>query len=719
MDTDAQIYLGSWTNWSQGSAVKGATLTTTREQGNFLIAFTALFVPFVASRFWRIFAILFHQCYSTPNKRDAVHHQRQIVLRNSSSPESAIVTFASMIWAWRREARRSWPRLLPMALFSFLSIGGFTVAGGFSAQISASDEVLLNADDCEAPTAYSQDNSTSPNDPISYWTSFENSISGYAKQCYSNNKSTDPLECSKYVVSNVPTAVMDYNATCPFKSGICRRNSSNLLLDTGHLNSNDIFGINAPRNETFTLRYVLKCAPLATENYRRNLTTGNRTFTAYNYGPGLVLKGSYQPNYTVAVPDIDTQAKYFFTFQGAFVEGLSLFTPDPVVIEPDGDVSLFFLSGNGVYFATPGDDWYRATVPNARFHSFSGNESADTYRPDEAASPLGCIEQYQWCRDPAQGQCGNLEGSTDSQISAAPWFNVTRKELEPDRPVSQTKLGSIIIWAWYALSIDSGDNLGIIINKMGAASLASQEFLSQGLMWCLRKNQWQIDVTQWWNLRLAGFQAKFVNTAQGSKNSSIRPFMIPPANAYEWEVCRNQKIRSTKYANFSILGLILTYALGALIVVISFVIPPILCFLQKRGWYNKYAYLEWEGDTAIQLHRVAHDELGYGHWSRCDETIPITRTDDLLAPFDISDPSHPMLVHIDDNTTPTETSSEEASRHSSSDEETAQESSPRMARMQFLGIPPRQSAEHFRMLTPTLSWASTSTTWMKSWNCTQ
>lgn len=257
MDTDAQIYLGSWTNWSRGSAVKGATLTVTRGQGNLLIALTALFIPFVASRFWRIFAILFHQCYSTPEKRDAIHHQRQVVLRNSSSPESAIMTFARVMWAWRREARHSWPRLLPVALFSILSIGGFTAAGGFSAQISTSDEVLLNGDNCEAPTSIGLGNLALSNAEISYWTSFENSISGYAQRCYSN-KSSDPLECSKYVVSSVPTAVMDYNAPCPFRSGICRRNDSNLLLDTGHLNSNDIFGINAPRDETFTLRYVLK-----------------------------------------------------------------------------------------------------------------------------------------------------------------------------------------------------------------------------------------------------------------------------------------------------------------------------------------------------------------------------------------------------------------------------------------------------------------------------
>lgn len=115
-----------------------------------------------------------------------------------------------------------------------------------------------------------------------------------------------------------------------------------------------------------------------------------------------------------------------------------------------------------------------------------------------------------------------------------------------------------------------------------------------------------------------------------------------------------------------------TYAIGALIIVISFVIAPILRFLQKRDWYNKYAYFEWEGNTAIQLHRLVHDQLGYGDWIRCDETIPVTNIDDRLAPFDVSDTSHPMLVSKPDKTAPGDTKPESAS-HGLSEEDIAQE----------------------------------------------
>jgi len=86
-----KVHLGVWTDWSRGR-VLGSTLTLTRTQANLLIAFTASFVVFVGSRFWRIACLALHQSYSSAEPRDALHHQRQAVLRNSGSSDSGIVS---------------------------------------------------------------------------------------------------------------------------------------------------------------------------------------------------------------------------------------------------------------------------------------------------------------------------------------------------------------------------------------------------------------------------------------------------------------------------------------------------------------------------------------------------------------------------------------------------------------------------------------------------
>ncbi|KAK8016813.1 cytochrome p450 protein [Apiospora rasikravindrae] len=446
MDTDRQVYLGLWTNWSRGSAVMGATLTTTREQGNFLIAITAFFVPFVASRFWRIFAILMHQCYSTSDSRETIYHQRQI---------------------WQASSLRKSLRRVKYSLLG-------TIAKPL-------EDSFYEGEDLASASA-----------SFTYWGIFIQKLSSYARQCYTDD-SSGFLECSKLVTSAITTAVKDYDAPCPFKTSICRRNSSNLRLDTGHLNSNDVFGLNSPKADTFTLRYVLQCSPLSTEGRTENIAISGRNFTTYNYGP-MVDRKRIITNFTYKVPDIATHSRYFTMFNGS-ISGAN-FDPDPALVRSDGDVSLLFLSGNGVIFEAPiDDDWYRATAKlyNA---TYAGQEPRPEYHPEEAASPLGCLEQFQLCRDPALGQCGNLGGIFDSISSAAPVFNWTDWDSTPSRPISKTKLGSLFVWI-YLMQFNSAISLTGIADSLGPASLASQTFVGQGYIDSIENNQWQLDVTQW------------------------------------------------------------------------------------------------------------------------------------------------------------------------------------------------------------------------------
>ncbi|KAI0390551.1 hypothetical protein F5Y17DRAFT_471575 [Xylariaceae sp. FL0594] len=96
----SNVYLGVWTNWARGP-VFGSTLTTTKESGNLLIAFTATFIGFVASRLWVILCLCLHRCYSTQQPRNVLHHQRRIMLRNPVSPEASLSSIVQALWAWR------------------------------------------------------------------------------------------------------------------------------------------------------------------------------------------------------------------------------------------------------------------------------------------------------------------------------------------------------------------------------------------------------------------------------------------------------------------------------------------------------------------------------------------------------------------------------------------------------------------------------------------
>lgn len=316
MDND--IYIGVWTNWSRGT-ILGPTLTVTKQYGNLLIAFTALFVTFVASRLWRICCLVLHRCYSTATDRSAIHHQRQVMLRNSSAAESALVEILALLWAWRKSGIQRIAGLIALLIFSACYLAAFTAAGGFSSNISSSigNEVLINGQNCGMSTV--TNNYTVEGQSINgRWRSeLSNSAANYVQQCYGTNQSKTTTACNKFVRSSLPTRIVNVTAECPFQHQICRNPQSTLRLDSGYIDSHDDLGLNSPKDERFAYRYVLHCAPLATDNYTSHFVEDGRGWDRYHYGtipigPSDNRTGSV--DYAYEMEDLDSQ--YLFAHGG-------------------------------------------------------------------------------------------------------------------------------------------------------------------------------------------------------------------------------------------------------------------------------------------------------------------------------------------------------------------------------------------------------------------
>lgn len=307
MDND--VYIGIWTNWSRG-AILGPTLTTTKQYGNLLIAFVALFVGFVASRLWRISCLILHRWYSTAEDRSAIHHQRQVILRNSRSADSALLEFISLFWTWRKSRIQRIAGLIPLTIFSVCYLSAFTAAGGFSSNISSSigDEVLIDSQHCGLIVA----NHTLESQQIkSRWNAeLSNTAENYVQQCYRNNQSNATTACNKFVRSSLPTFSMNTTAECPFQDRICRNPRTTLRLDSGYIDSNDDLGLNAPKGERFASRYVLHCAPLETENYISHVVEDERGWDRYHYGNitlGSDDNRTASLDYIYKIEDVDFQ----------------------------------------------------------------------------------------------------------------------------------------------------------------------------------------------------------------------------------------------------------------------------------------------------------------------------------------------------------------------------------------------------------------------------
>ncbi|KAI1073779.1 hypothetical protein F5B20DRAFT_565793 [Whalleya microplaca] len=379
----------------------------------------------------------------------------------------------------------------------------------------------------------------------------------------------------------------------------------------------------------------------------------------YHYGtiPTGTSANTTRDDFIMEVEDTNFQYIYF---PGHYVDGLNFrlsvadfvsndMIPIPELDRSDGDLTIVFLSGYGVSFNEPtDDDWYRANVPYANATLYNEDGIIPLYHQQDAASPMGCVEQMQWCNlaYPKDRGCGPLAGFVDALYGAAPLFNLTEDELDLDRPASPLETGTRLLWPALILR-NNPTTLATVIQFLGARSLISQTRLYNGIQFQLPKNQWQLDVTNWFNTLLASVQESFIDTILGPSDHVFDPLRWPPVNGEEEKMCDNQKIRSTAYASFSFFGLCFTFSTGVVIILLSYILEPFLKYLHKHRKYKQYTHLEWTNNTNLQLHRLANEQLEVGEWSRCTREVPTTDPGTALAYLDITDPKHPVLTRRD------------------------------------------------------------------------
>lgn len=216
--------------------------------------------------------------------------------------------------------------------------------------------------------------------------------------------------------------------------------------------------------------------------------------------------------------------------------GFSDFTSIPQLTSSDADLLLVFLTPEGVIFINKTHDpWYRGIVEDEGMYSLGG---MPMYRPDEAASPLGCVQRYQYCN--YNKQCGSLASRMDATSSAAPLFHLTPSEIWPVLESSRTPDATASRFMTFHKTLQSFSDIYSLLNALGASSLLSPQHLAKGLMGPIPDNQWQLDVTHWFEIHMAAMQADFVNAARGPTNEALVPYFDIVDNEYQRELCRNQ-----------------------------------------------------------------------------------------------------------------------------------------------------------------------------------
>ncbi|KAI0101019.1 hypothetical protein GGR51DRAFT_575138 [Nemania sp. FL0031] len=637
------VHIGLWTNWSHG-IVLGSTLTLSRDNANLLIGAITFFITVVGVYIWKIVSFSLHAYYSDPSPRDGLYHQRQVIIRNSSSAAGTVLTLINLIWAWRK-VTKSWLRVLPLLLLTTLTAIALAVASIFASRIATGSEVLLTGSGCGmvVPDFFEPSLTEVFTDYTPYLADFLSQAAIYASQCYGSSSSS-ALGCGIFVKPYLKAKTINANAPCPFPS-LCKTADSNLFLDTGLLNSHHDFGINAPEKERFLFRMTLACAPLKSEGYSKSYNVSqDRSYTQYFYGRGV------NTNYTLAASndvfyelvsatdmssftaDYSIRLNSALLHNGTTAELESNFHPIPEILGQNRDVFIVFLSAGGVLFLNQTlDPWYHATQP-VPLEFFSGRSHATLYRQDQAASALACASQEQYCMPPLNRKtsCTPLGPSLDARHLI--------QESSPNKQVSQRM-------KWLIAVVQNLEPAPFdVLNTLGQQALTSRRTLLQGQQGYLPHDKWKTEVRHWFDISLAARQNAYVIAAAGPPSSVHEAAIQRPVNAEERNLCRSQKVISADYVSFSFLGLMIILVFGLVFIAVSCWLEQLAAWIQKRWDNGGHQRLEWITNGSLQLQRLVHEELGIGEWENCDTSMPVTRRLDELATLDLKDRNHPRFT---------------------------------------------------------------------------
>jgi hypothetical protein len=313
---ESAIYTGPWVDWSRG-AIIGSTITLSGRSASVLTAVLALFVTIVGSCLWKILSFIFHQCSASPEARDGVYHQHQLVFRNTGSPFEATKSFADIAWYWRKNGRRPWARSLPLALFALvflLAFGAASVLTSLVTRAAGAQRLIVN-DQC-GYFAFDPEATLQERTLAMQYKDLNDTLTAaeYARQCYYDDTSlNNRLWCQMYTTTSIEWTATD--TACPFDSSICTVPAA-YKMDTGIIDSRKDLGINTPHSSRVGFRKVTTCSPLSvTGDYVSIITsTGDDGFGV----EGDRIRQYHYGAYLGAAIDLNTTYLYN---QHAFIDG--------------------------------------------------------------------------------------------------------------------------------------------------------------------------------------------------------------------------------------------------------------------------------------------------------------------------------------------------------------------------------------------------------------
>jgi hypothetical protein len=260
------------------------------------------------------------------------------------------------------------------------------------------------------------------------------------------------------------------------------------------------------------------------------------------------------------------------------------------------------------------------------------------YEADDFITVMGCIDQYQTCNPTKTEHDGCTPLGTWGALNNA---------------ASSTGLNDYQLSTQDTINIAiRGSNMFSSVFGRGASALKAQSTVFERFQEAqLPNNQWQIEASGLFPVSLASLQQALVEIATGPVDIvSSGGYVESPSTPYAQAICKRQMIRNINgYINFSTLGVGIVLIIGAILIILGWVIDTVGGFVQKLLHKKDYDYarLAWISDGYLQLQRLAYEGAGYVNWKGCADDVPVSDLLDTngqkLGGLAIADVNHPEL----------------------------------------------------------------------------
>lgn len=242
---------------------------------------------------------------------------------------------------------------------------------------------------------------------------------------------------------------------------------------------------------------------------------------------------------------------------------------------------------------------------------------------------IACANTYRVCDSDPTGRCTDRVGVLQLSSAVARQLNLNSIQL------------AIVQRLQMSLTVS---NMHSQVSTRLSGALRAPERADGLIQSSLPDNQWELEVTGWFEASLARLQYLTQEYATGPAFVPEGSSVYSPSLADDpaaLAMCYSQTINDALgTSSFSILGLAIVFSIGGVIILLSLVIDTAVGWLQgllRKGLAKKQA---WLLDDKLQMQRYVFERAGLGNWLSANAVgggaggFPVTRSGERFRSFD-------------------------------------------------------------------------------------